>query len=62
MEKILQSGFINTAREGLLNARPKSIALSGPGGFLGARVLSAILDAHEFRRFNGVEPGEVLLL
>jgi nucleoside-diphosphate-sugar epimerase len=62
MDKVMSSQLIASAGEKLLNARPKSIALSGPGGFLGARVLDAILDVHDYRRANGVDPGEALLL
>lgn len=38
------------------------IVLSGLGGFLGARVLDAVLDAYDYRRAYGLESGEVLLL
>ncbi|CAL6356973.1 unnamed protein product [Bathycoccus prasinos] len=54
--------LIKHAGEQLLYSRPKTIALSGPAGFLGSNVVDAILDAHEFRRANGLDPGELLLL
>jgi len=41
---------------------PKQIALSGPSGFLGTRVVQAIMDVHSWRRAHGLEPGELLLL
>ncbi|EEH55935.1 uncharacterized protein MICPUCDRAFT_59255 [Micromonas pusilla CCMP1545] len=54
--------LISLAGDALLDARPKQVALSGPAGFLGSRVLAALLDAHHHRRENGLEPGEVVLL
>ena len=48
-ETLASSALIASAGERILRARPKMIALSGPGGFLGARVLDAVLDAHEYR-------------
>ena len=60
-ETLASSALIASAGERILRARPKMIALSGPGGFLGARVLDAVLDAHEYRRAHGLESGEVLL-
>ena len=57
-----RSQLVKTAGAKLLDARPKMIALSGPGGFLGARVLDAVLDAHDYRRAHGLESGEALLL
>jgi hypothetical protein len=56
------SGLIRFAGGEILASRPKQIALSGPGGFLGSRVLDSILDAHEHRKAAGVAPGEVILL
>ena len=50
--------LIKHAGEQLLYSRPKTIALSGPAGFLGSNVVDAILDAHEFRRANGLDPGD----
>ena len=58
----LENPLIKHAGEQLLYSRPKTIALSGPAGFLGSNVVDSILDAHEFRRANGVDPGELLLL
>lgn len=46
----------------ILSASPKSIALSGPSGFLGSQVLDSILDIFLFRHENKVEPGKILLL
>ena len=54
--------LLEHAGEAIRSARPKQIALSGPAGFLGSRVLDAILDAHDHRRACGLEPGEVVLL
>jgi hypothetical protein len=48
--------------EKILNAPPKTILLSGPSGFLGSRVLTSILEAHEMRKQAGVRSGEVILL
>jgi hypothetical protein len=56
------SNLVRDAGEQILRAKPKMIALSGPAGFLGSRVLDAVLDAQEFRRREGVDPGEALLL
>ena len=56
------SDLTRVAGDAILRAKPKMIALSGPAGFLGSRVLDAVLDAHEHRRANGLEAGEVLLL
>lgn len=36
--------------------------LSGPSGFLGNRVLDSILKVHDFRKEQGLDPGEVILL
>ena len=58
----LANPLIKHAGEQLLYSRPKTIALSGPAGFLGSNVVESILDAHEFRRLNGCDPGELLLL
>lgn len=38
------------------------MAISGPAGFLGSRVVDNILDVHEHRQAAGHEPGELLLL
>jgi hypothetical protein len=38
------------------------VAISGPAGFLGSRVVDNILDVHEHRQAAGLEPGELLLL
>eukprot|EP01038_Epipyxis_sp_PR26KG_P005317 gene5317-7381_t len=46
----------------ILNAKPKKIVVSGPSGFLGTRVLDAILNAHEKRIKHNIDPGEILLL
>jgi len=46
----------------LLESHAKKIVLSGPSGFLGSRVLEAILEAHALRKEQGLEPGEVILL
>ena len=56
------SPLLRFASAALLEAPPKQIALSGPAGFLGSRVLQSVLDAHEHRRDHGLEPGEVILL
>ena len=45
------------AGKAIRDARPKQIALSGPAGFLGSRVLATILDAHDYRREHGLEVG-----
>ena len=54
--------LLTLAGEAIREAPPKQIALSGPAGFLGSRVLGCILDAHDYRRAHGLEPGEVVLL
>lgn len=54
--------LISLSRAALLNSAPKQICLSGPGGFLGSRVLNSILDAHQLRRDHLLDPGEVILL
>jgi len=58
----LENSLLSLAGRAIRDARPKQIALSGPAGFLGSRVLAAILDAHDYRREHGLEPGEVVLL
>ena len=62
MRRLMSNPLLRHARASIEKARPKQIALSGPAGFLGSRVLSSILDAHDHRRALGVEPGEVVLL
>lgn len=62
MRKVMATPLLQHAAEVLRDATPKQIALSGPAGFLGSRVLSSILDAHDYRRSLGLEPGEVVLL
>ena len=54
--------LLTLAGKAIREARPKQIALSGPAGFLGSRVLATILDAHDYRREHGLEPGEIVLL
>jgi hypothetical protein len=61
-QQAFNNPLIKHAGEQLLYSRPKTIALSGPAGFLGSNVVDSILDAHEFRRANGLDPGELLLL
>ena len=56
------SPLLRFASAALLEAPPKQIALSGPAGFLGSRVLQSVLDAHEHRRDHGLEPGEVVVV
>ena len=46
----------------LCDAPPKRVVLSGPSGFLGSRVLDLLLQAHEHRINDGLDPGEVILL
>ena len=50
--KAARSQLVKTAGAKLLDARPKMIALSGPGGFLGARVLDAVLDVENPELFK----------
>lgn len=45
-----------------LHQYPRKIVLSGPSGFLGKRVLKSIIELHNFRRDNGLDPGELILL
>lgn len=54
--------MIALAGSKILAASPKHIALSGPSGFLGRRVLESILDIFLYRHENNVEPGKILLL
>eukprot|EP00239_Pterosperma_sp_CCMP1384_P001984 CAMPEP_0197852368 /NCGR_PEP_ID=MMETSP1438-20131217/20399_1 /TAXON_ID=1461541 /ORGANISM="Pterosperma sp., Strain CCMP1384" /LENGTH=519 /DNA_ID=CAMNT_0043466383 /DNA_START=259 /DNA_END=1815 /DNA_ORIENTATION=+ len=56
------SNLIRHARDVLLESSPKQIALSGPSGFIGRRVLDSILEVHAERQRHGLEPGEVVLL
>lgn len=60
--KELMNPLLSLAGQAIREARPKQIALSGPAGFLGSRVLATILDAHDYRREHRLEPGEVVLL
>ena len=46
----------------MLQEPPKRIVLSGPSGFLGARVLKSILQVHSHRKLHGLKPGELILL
>lgn len=46
----------------LLDAPPKKVVLSGPSGFLGSRVLDLLLQTHQLRMDNGLDPGEVIVL
>ena len=46
----------------LCDTTPKRLVLSGPSGFLGSRVLDAILRVHALRQQAGARPGEVVLL
>ena len=62
MRRLMSNPLLRHARTAIEEAPPKQIALSGPAGFLGSRVLSSILDAHDHRRARGLEPGEVVLL
>ena len=62
MRRVLANPLLRHAKASIEEATPKQIALSGPAGFLGSRVLSSILDAHDYRRAVGLEPGEVVLL
>ena len=62
MRRVLSNPLLRHARSSIEEATAKQIALSGPAGFLGSRVLSSILDAHDYRRSRGLEPGEVVLL
>lgn len=52
----------SNAMKSLLNAPSKKIILSGPSGFLGNRVFQSILQVHQLRKENGLDPGEVILL
>jgi hypothetical protein len=47
---------------GLLQCSPKRVVLSGPSGFLGTHVLDSLLEVHQLRKENGLEPGEITLL
>lgn len=57
-----QTIFLKHVGEKLLEINPKLVVLSGPSGFLGSKVVQSILDVHDFRRRNGVDPGELILL
>jgi hypothetical protein len=59
MSVLLRTDF---AKHALLNASSKKIMLSGPSGFLGSRVLDSILQVHQLRKDNCLDPGEVILL
>ena len=50
------------SKKRLLETPARKIALSGPSGFLGSRVLDDILWVHECREQEGLPPGEVVLL
>lgn len=56
------SNLIKYAGQLLLHETPKRIILSGPSGFLGARVVRSILNVHKYRRENGLNPGELVIL
>jgi len=56
------SNLIRHAGQVLLNEAPKRVILSGPSGFLGSRVVRSILSVHKYRRENGVNPGELVIL
>jgi nucleoside-diphosphate-sugar epimerase len=62
MTPIISQIFTGLSKENILKAAPRTILLSGPSGFLGSRVLDAILDAHQMRSKEGLKPGEVILL
>ena len=62
MRQVMANPLLTLAGQAIREAPPKQIALSGPAGFLGSRVLGCILDAHDYRRAHGLEPGEVVLL
>ena len=47
---------------GVLESKARKIVLSGPSGFLGSHVLDAILEVHQLRKENALDPGEVILL
>ena len=51
-----------TLQQRFLSLNPKRVVLSGPSGFLGSRVLDAILRVHALREQAGVPSGEVILL
>ncbi len=46
----------------VLTQKPKKIIVSGPSGFLGKRVIKTILELHNVRKQEGLEPGELILL
>ena len=46
----------------LVEAPPRRIVVSGPSGFLGARILDVLLQTHQLREEAGREPGELVLL
>mmetsp|Transcript_53173 Transcript_53173/g.106640 ORF Transcript_53173/g.106640 Transcript_53173/m.106640 type:complete len:583 (+) Transcript_53173:170-1918(+) len=52
----------NRVRIQLLKEPAKRVVLSGPSGFLGLRVLDAILEVHDHREESGFDPGEIVLL
>ena len=56
------STFLRLASPLLRKEKPKKIVISGPSGFLGSRVLKAILDIHQDRINHGLNPGEICLL
>ena len=57
-----QGNLIKQAGASFLLESPKRIVLSGPSGFLGSRVLKSVLNVHKFRKANGLNPGELIIL
>lgn len=57
---VANSAILSAPR--ILECSAKKVVLSGPSGFLGSHVLDSILDVHQHRKQNGLDPGEVILL
>lgn len=54
--------FSAYAKNAISASPAKKIMLSGPSGFLGSRVLDSILQVHNYRKKQGLDPGEIILL
>eukprot|EP00808_Paulinella_micropora_P000280 g45328.t1 len=61
MKKVRESNLVKYVGPNLCGP-PMRVVLSGPSGFLGRRVLDALVEVHDYRRNQGLDPGEVLLL
>ena len=63
MRRVMANPLLTLAGEAIREAPPKQIALSGRApGSSAVGALGCILDAHDYRRCEGLEPGEVVLL